>query len=145
MFNVGVFAVIFDDKKRILFCHRTDHDLWNLPGGALEKGEAPWQGVIREVKEETGLDVAVDRLAGVYYTPNQNQIAFSFICKIIGGEPTVTEESDGFSYFQFKEIPKNFPPRHRERIKHALERPQEIVLEIQRTPSVKELIKQGKL
>jgi ADP-ribose pyrophosphatase YjhB (NUDIX family) len=38
--NIGVFAIIFDDKKRILFCHRTDRDLWNLPGGALEKGEA---------------------------------------------------------------------------------------------------------
>ncbi len=40
-FNIGVFAIIFDRKKRILFCHRTDCDLWNLPGGALEKGEAP--------------------------------------------------------------------------------------------------------
>ena len=53
MFTIGVFAIIFDDKNRILFCHRRDHDLWNLPGGRLEKGEAPWKGVIREVKEET--------------------------------------------------------------------------------------------
>lgn len=43
MLNIGVFAIIFGDKKRILFCHRTDYDLWNLPGGVLEKDEAPCQ------------------------------------------------------------------------------------------------------
>lgn len=144
-FNIGVFAIIFDDKKRILFCHRTDRDLWNLPGGALEKGEAPWEGVKREVTEETGLDVEVERLAGIYYTPRQNQIAFSFVCSIVGGKLTVNEESDVFKYFAFVEIPENFPPRHHARIKDALESSNELIMRVQDEPSVRELTEEGKL
>jgi len=50
-FTIGVFAVIFNKKKEILLCHRRDYDLWNLPGGGVEKGESPWQAVARETKE----------------------------------------------------------------------------------------------
>lgn len=52
-FNIGVFAIVKDEKDRVLLCLRNDYNVWNLPGGGLEAGEAPWQGVIREVKEET--------------------------------------------------------------------------------------------
>ena len=71
-------------ELQVLLVHRSDYDLWNLPGGGLEKGESPWQGVIREVKEETGLNVSVTRLAGVYSKPDVDEIVFSFECKIIG-------------------------------------------------------------
>jgi ADP-ribose pyrophosphatase YjhB (NUDIX family) len=70
-----------------------------------------WEGVKREVHEETGLDVEVEQLAGIYYTPRQNQIAFSYFCSIIGGKLMVNEESDAFKYFALVEIPENFPPR----------------------------------
>ncbi len=143
LFIVGVFAIIFDKKKRILFCHRTDCDLWNLPGGALEKGEAPWQGVIREVKEETGLDVKIERLTGVYFTARLNQIAFSFVCKVTGGKLMTNDESDQFQYFAFNRIPKNVPRRHVKRIKDAIYKPDEIITRIQKGPTVKELIARG--
>ena len=52
MFTIGAFAVILDKERGVLFCHRRDRDLWNLPGGKLETNEAPWEGVVREVKEE---------------------------------------------------------------------------------------------
>jgi ADP-ribose pyrophosphatase YjhB (NUDIX family) len=143
--NIGIFAIIFDDKKRILCCHRTDLDLWNLPGGALEKGEAPWEGVKREATEETGLDIEVERLAGIYYTPRQNQIAFSFICSIVGGKLNVNEESDAFKYFVYAEIPENFSPKHRARIKDALENSNKLIMKVQNGPSVRELIEEGKL
>jgi 8-oxo-dGTP diphosphatase len=142
---IGVFAIIFDRDKRILCCHRTDLDLWNLPGGGLDENEAPWQGVVREVHEETGLNVEVTQLAGLYYKPRQSQIAFSFICRIIDGKLKINEESDAFEYFAFTKIPKNFPPKHRARIKDALENPDKIVMKIEHGPSVRELIEQGKL
>jgi len=85
-FTVGVFAIIRDDDRRVLLCHRRDHDLWNLPGGALEHGEAPWDGVIREVSEETGLDVEVSRLAGIYSKPEADDLVFSFLCRRTGGD-----------------------------------------------------------
>jgi len=50
MFSIGVFGIIFDVEGRVLLCHRRDYDLWNLPGGGLETGEAPWEGLIREVR-----------------------------------------------------------------------------------------------
>lgn len=51
--KIGVFGMLFNDKKQILLCHRRDYDMWDIPGGGLEKGESPWKGVIREVKEES--------------------------------------------------------------------------------------------
>ena len=73
----------------MLLCHRRDHDLWNLPGGALEHGEAPWDGVIREVREETGLEVEVSGLAGVYSKPEADDLVFSFLC--LGGEIALSD------------------------------------------------------
>src|SRR5262245_58989496 len=69
--SVGAVAVILDAEGRVLLCHRRDCDLWNLPGGGMEAGETPWQAVVREVKEEVGLDVVVTRLAGVYSKPDR--------------------------------------------------------------------------
>ncbi len=90
-FTAGAYGVIFDkvgaDARgvslgagvkhahrlrpvgRVLFCHRRDCDFWNLPGGGVESGEAPWQAVVREVREEVGLEVEVVRLAGLYAGP----------------------------------------------------------------------------
>ncbi len=64
-FEIGVFATITDGEGRVLLVHRTDCDWWCQPGGVLERGEAPWAGVAREVREETGLEVTGERLAGV--------------------------------------------------------------------------------
>ena len=50
-FTIGVFGIILDEQSKILLVHRTDYDLWNLPGGRLESGESPWEGVVREIKE----------------------------------------------------------------------------------------------
>ena len=38
----GAFAIIYDDERRVLLCHRRDVDAWNLPGGRVEDNEAPW-------------------------------------------------------------------------------------------------------
>jgi 8-oxo-dGTP pyrophosphatase MutT (NUDIX family) len=51
MFTIGVFGMITDNEGRVLFCHRRDYDLWNLPGGGVEAGERPWEALVREIKE----------------------------------------------------------------------------------------------
>lgn len=141
---IGIFALLFDDQRKVLLCHRRDHDLWNLPGGGLKPNETPWDGVIREVKEETGLDVRVDRLAGVYSKPESNEIVFSFVCTIVGGTIIQTNEADIISYFELKDIPSNTSPKQVERIRDALES-NECVMKVQTGPSSIELLKQGKL
>ncbi len=138
--QAGVFAVIFDNKQRVLLCHRRDHDLWNLPGGVLEKGEAPWEGVRREVREETGLEVEVVRLTGIYYKPEQNEVVFSFLCKITKGEITLTDEADRIEYFEFQEIPSNSSPKQIERIKDVLES-EGCTMQTQIGPSAIEMLK----
>lgn len=129
MFSVGVFGLIFDEKNRILLCHRTDRDLWNLPGGGLESGETPWQGVIREVKEEVGLDVVVIKLQGVYSKAFEDDIIFSFVCRNVGGKLTLSDEADDIKYFSINELPINTTvPRHIERIKDFYSNNEKIVL-----------------
>ena len=144
MFKIGVFAIIFDDKKRVLLCHRRDYDLWNLPSGGLEKGESPWDGVIRELKEETGIVAEVDKLLGVYFKPEQGEIVFSFLCKIVGGKMRFTDEADKIEYFSVDKLPKNTSPKQIERIKDALES-DHCVMKIQKGPSSIDLLKEGKL
>jgi 8-oxo-dGTP pyrophosphatase MutT (NUDIX family) len=62
----GVAAVIHDVEGRLLLQERASNEGWSLPGGAIEPGETPEQALLREVLEETCLDVAAARLLGVF-------------------------------------------------------------------------------
>lgn len=143
-FTISGFGLIFDEENKVLLCHRRDYDLWNLPGGTMESGEAPWEGAVREVKEETGLDVEIVRLAGVYNKPEKNELAFSFICKITGGQLTLNEEADKIEYFNVNKIPTNTSPKQIARIHDVLEE-KGLVLKNQTGKSAIDLIKEGKL
>ncbi len=57
---------IFNSKGEVLLQRRGDTDKWGFPGGAIELGETPQMAAVREAKEETGLDVKVGRIIGVY-------------------------------------------------------------------------------
>ncbi|MDD4332523.1 MAG: NUDIX hydrolase [Patescibacteria group bacterium] len=145
-FTIGAFAIILDNQKRILLCHRRDHDFWNLPGGRVEYNEAPWEAVVREVKEETGFDVKVTRLLGVYSKRNETDIVFSFACEVMGGVITINDEADEITYFSLDEIPKNTSPKQVERIKDFFNyQGEEIIMKIQQGPSSIDLFKQEKL
>jgi 8-oxo-dGTP diphosphatase len=143
--NVGAFAIILDEQRRVLLCHRCDADLWNLPGGHVEWGETPGQAVIREVNEETGFEVVVQSLVGIYVNPARRNVAFSFVCHITGGTMTTSDESDAIAYFPFEEIPRYTSPYHRARIQDVLETPAHFHLKFQHGPSAKKLLHQGKL
>jgi 8-oxo-dGTP diphosphatase len=142
-FNIGVFGIIFDKSKKVLLCHRTDYDLWNLPGGKLESEETPWDGVIREVKEETGLDVIVSKVIGIYSKPHKNEIVFSFMCERIGGELLLNNEASDIRYFDIDKLPENLPLKHRERIIDAYDNNPEIILKVQEGESTLEGLKKS--
>ncbi|NRQ35213.1 NUDIX domain-containing protein [Nonomuraea sp. NN258] len=61
---------VLDDGGRVLMLRRTDHDLWTIPTGGVKKGETVAEAGVRECREETGLDVAVTGLVGVFSTPD---------------------------------------------------------------------------
>ena len=67
--RASVSAVIFDRRGRLLLQQRSDGGQWGLPGGSVEIGESVTDAVRREVNEETGLNVAVKRMVGVYSDP----------------------------------------------------------------------------
>jgi ADP-ribose pyrophosphatase YjhB (NUDIX family) len=138
-FTVGAFAIIFDEQGQVLLCHRRDMDLWNLPGGGLESGELPTEAAIREVLEETGLEVAVERLVGVYGKFSRDELVFAFTCQVIGGMLTETDESDACEYFFVNKLPPNTAPKHIERIIDAQIDGQP-VFRIQTAPSGKDLL-----
>jgi ADP-ribose pyrophosphatase YjhB (NUDIX family) len=121
MTRIGTFAIIFDEEGRILLGHRRDMDLWNLPGGAAESGEMPHEAVVREVREETGLEVRVSKLVGIYGKTDKDDLIFLFRCAIIGGVlRQITTETDANRFFPPQALPPNLIPKHRERIADAL-------------------------
>ena len=118
-FRIGVSAVILQEG-RVLLAHRRDIDWWNLPGGGMELGETVEETLYREVREETGLDVEIEQLVGVYSKPQKQEIVLSFRCHIVAGEPTATAESRECRFFAPDKLPRNTLPKHRQRVEDAL-------------------------
>jgi 8-oxo-dGTP diphosphatase len=80
--------VIADDAGRVLLVRHSYGELnWEIPGGAGELGESAEQCAVREVHEETGLDVVAERMTGVYFEPSTRCHHFVFVCR-----PTSTGE-----------------------------------------------------
>ena len=128
-----------------MFCLREDLDLWNLPGGRVERGEAPWEAVVREVEEEIGLVVHVERLVGVYWRPREAEVAFSLVCRVVGGEVRRTWEAVVTGYFAFEDLPKRSNRRHVEMVLDARDSSGGMVMKTQAGPSSRELIERGLL
>lgn len=145
MFTVAVFGIITDEQGRVLLCHRRDYDLWNLPGGGVEVGENPWDAMIREIKEETGLDATPVHLTGVYSKPNKNEIVLSFACQVTGGEITLNDEADKIEYFKIEDVPKNTSQNQVDRVKEYLADKNKTYFRAQTRPPSIQLIKEGKM
>ena len=131
-FRIAVSALIFDEG-RVLLAHRRDIDWWNLPGGGMEVGETVDEALRREVAEETGLEVEVEQLVGVYSKPQKQEIVLTFRCHITGGTLTATEETRECRYFAPEALPTNTLPKHRQRIEDAQLHQQSAVIRAQRT------------
>ena len=124
-------AVIFDSKGRLLLHQRTDNGRWALPGGTMEKGERADETSVREVKEETGYDVEVVRLVGIYSDPAHttitypdgntvNYVSLLFECRVTGGEATLCDESSAVDWFDPNVLPEPFHAGHIPRVYDAL-------------------------
>lgn len=114
--TIGAFALVFDSASKVLLCLRADRDAWNLPGGRVEMHESPWEAVVREVEEEVGLVVRVERLVGVYSVPSKTDVVFNFLCVPTGGALRTSTEAREIGWFARGEIPPNTLPRHAARV-----------------------------
>lgn len=91
--SVSVAAAIVRDDGRVLAIQRRDNGRWEPPGGVLELDEAVEDGLRREVREETGLDIEPVALTGVYKNMPRGIVALVFRCKWLQGEPRETREA----------------------------------------------------
>lgn len=125
-------ACIADDDGRILLEHRVDNDLWALPGGTHDFGESIEQTVVREVREETGLDVEVTGLVGIYTDPRaviaysdgevRQQFTLSFRCRVLGGALERDSESQELRWVAAEDLDGlRIHPLMRMRIDHFLD------------------------
>ena len=131
-FRIAVNALIFDGR-RVLLAYRDNIDWWNLPGGGMEPGETVDEAVRREVREETGLEVEVEHLVGVYSKPQKREVVLTFRCRVVGGTLTATAESRECRYFAPDALPVNTLPKHRQRVEDALLNLPHAVIRAQRT------------
>ncbi|WP_226683234.1 NUDIX domain-containing protein [Sutcliffiella horikoshii] len=113
----SVAAVIQNEKSEILFQYPRNSEYWSLPAGAIEPGESPYEAVVREVWEETGLEVEPTHVMGVFggkdfrHTyANGDQVEYQvtiFECKIVRGTlEAVDGESEILKFFNEDNIPK---------------------------------------
>jgi ADP-ribose pyrophosphatase YjhB (NUDIX family) len=124
----GVIAVVLDEDRRVLLVRRSDTHDWALTTGCLEPGEQPVAGAVREVREETGLEVVADRLLSVEalelsVAPNGDQVhwlAVGVRCRVTGGEARVNDdESVQVGWFDPASVPP-LPPHQQRCLSLAL-------------------------
>ncbi|WP_019424767.1 HAD-IIA family hydrolase [Paenibacillus sp. OSY-SE] len=128
----GVAGMIMDERRRVLLMKRADNGCWGIPSGHVELGETVEEAIVREIAEETGLNVKVTRLIGVYSNPDSQVFSYPngkvshfvttyFRCEVVGG--TLVREGDetlDVQYFELDALPDNMLTMHPRWIADAL-------------------------
>ncbi|MFG3696855.1 NUDIX domain-containing protein [Micromonospora sp. NPDC047620] len=124
----GVIAVVLDDQDRVLLVRRSDSGEWALTTGCLEPGEQPAAGAVREVWEEAGVEVVVERLLSVEaldlsVAPNGDQVYWLTVgvrCRLLRGEAAASDdESIEVGWFDPAMVPP-LPPHQQRCLSLAL-------------------------
>jgi ADP-ribose pyrophosphatase YjhB (NUDIX family) len=122
-FPLAVNVAVLDEDHRVLLTRREDFEVWCLPGGGVDEGESLAEAGVREVREETGLDVRLSALVGIYSRPRlggYHTLAL-FTAAVVGGslEPDPQEVVE-VRWFGGSELPSDLLWGQRERIEDAL-------------------------
>ncbi len=109
--KIGADAAIFNDQGEILLMERADGSGWCLPCGWVEPNEKPCEAAVREAQEETGLEIEVQQLIGVFSRPPSAKngahamLAVVHLCKVVGGELTLSHEGLALRYWALDDVP----------------------------------------
>lgn len=119
--SVSVAGIVVREDGRVLVIRRADNGHWEAPGGVLELDESFEDGVRREVLEETGLEVEVERLTGVYKNLIRGIVALVYRCRPTGGEPHATAEAREIRWMTTEEVQSAMVPAFGARVLDAFE------------------------
>lgn len=123
MSTQGSSVVLFNGRGEVLLELREDARIWALPAGSLEPGETYEQAAVREVREETGYEIELERLVGTYWRPqmpNGGSKMSVFVGRIVGGDPSNHDwESLVIKWFPIDALPKTLFRFSREHIADA--------------------------
>jgi 8-oxo-dGTP diphosphatase len=105
-------TVVLDDSgKKVLMLLRQDFRMWTLPGGGVEPGETTEQAAIRETREETGYQVAVDRLVGTYRRPRMGDVRYVYRAHVTGGQARGSgPETAAVDWVPVDDLPRRMTP-----------------------------------
>lgn len=111
----SVAGVIFsNDRKSVLLVKRKDVPVWVLPGGGIDRDESSEKAVIREILEETGFTVKIDRLCALYLPINKlAKPTHLYECVLESGSPQLSSETTDIRFFALNNLPKLIPPPFR--------------------------------
>lgn len=110
----GGSALVVDERGAILMQRRSDSGNWSFPGGIMDIGETLEQCVVRETKEESGLDIEITRLLGIYTDPEhiieygdgeiRQEFNVTFYGRVVGGRIEVSDESTEVRFLTMDEL-----------------------------------------
>lgn len=104
-------AIFSSDRGAILLIKRRDVPVWVLPGGGIDRNELPERAIVREILEETGFTVKVNRLIGDYVPINRlAKRTHLFECQILAGKAQISSETKGVEFFSLAKLPPLPPP-----------------------------------
>lgn len=118
--SVSVAGIIIDGEGRILVVKRRDNGAWQPPGGVLEMDETIEEGLRREIQEETGIEIHIDRLTGVYKNMRLGVIALAFRCGPSGGTLRTSSETEEARWMSTQEVESFMSPAFAIRVRDAL-------------------------
>ena len=115
---VTVIALVFIQQDDAILLVRQDYgeQYWSLPGGAMEPDEPIDEAAVREVREETGLDIRLKRVVGLYSKPGEGSLAVCFEGEVVGGNLKADHEITECRYFPHDRLPEATREHLRQRI-----------------------------
>ncbi|QDP39588.1 NUDIX hydrolase [Radiobacillus deserti] len=102
---VSAAAIVLNEKNEILLIKGPRRG-WEMPGGQVEEGESLEEAVVRETKEESGIEVEVIKFCGIYQNVSNSICNTLFLAKPMGGKPTTSSESLEVGYFSLEQAQK---------------------------------------
>ncbi len=109
--QVSVIGYVYRQGKFLLLKRSTAPHLWAPPGGRLQPDEDPVQGLVREVKEETGLDIEVLMPANTWFGRFRGNylLSIDYLVRVLGGTVRLSHEHEAFVWVSVEELRRGRP------------------------------------